>query len=108
MSRMEREKETLRHTIVLYCRGHHDTASEPCADCGRLLEHAVQCLERCPYQQDKPVCGICPTHCYEPAARERIRRMMRFTGPRMLVRHPVLTILHIADALRMARVRTEG
>jgi hypothetical protein len=32
--------------------------------------------------------------------RERIRRVMRLAGPRMLLRHPVLAIRHTMDSAR--------
>ena len=33
----------------------------------------------------------------EAAMRERVRVVMRYAGPRMLLRHPVLTLLHLRD-----------
>jgi hypothetical protein len=39
--------------------------------------------------------------------REQVRAVMRFSGPRMLVSHPVLSALHILDGLRRpARTRS--
>jgi len=32
--------------------------------------------------------------------RERIRAVMRYAGPRMLWRHPLLALLHLADGLQ--------
>ncbi len=32
--------------------------------------------------------------------REKIRRVMRYAGPRMLLRHPVMALLHMVDGLR--------
>jgi hypothetical protein len=54
-------------------------------------------LNRCPFGQDKPTCATCPIHCYKPKLRERIREVMRFAGPRMLWRHPILAIRHVLD-----------
>jgi hypothetical protein len=34
--------------------------------------------------------------------RERVRGIMRWTGPRMLWRHPVLAIVHMVDGRRPA------
>ena len=44
----------------------------------------------------------CPTHCYKPEMRERVRAVMRYSGPRMLREHPVLAIAHLADGRRRA------
>jgi hypothetical protein len=39
-------------------------------------------------------------HCYKPDMREKVRAVMRYAGPRMLRRHPVLSVLHLIDSLR--------
>ncbi|MDI8106979.1 nitrous oxide-stimulated promoter family protein, partial [Salmonella enterica subsp. enterica serovar Anatum] len=41
---------------------------------------------------EKPACKQCPVHCYQPAKREEMKQIMRWAGPRMLWRHPVLTV----------------
>jgi hypothetical protein len=38
--------------------------------------------------------------CYTPDMRERIRAVMRFSGPRMLLHHPWLALMHLVDGLR--------
>lgn len=48
-------------------------------------------------QKEKPICARCPIHCYKPVMRERIREMMRYAGPRMLRRHPILAIRHLLE-----------
>ncbi|WP_420213628.1 nitrous oxide-stimulated promoter family protein, partial [Klebsiella pneumoniae] len=42
-------------------------------------------------------CKQCPVHCYQPAKREEMKQIMRWAGPRMLWRHPILTIRHLLD-----------
>jgi hypothetical protein len=32
--------------------------------------------------------------------RERVREVMRYSGPRMLTRHPVLAVAHLVDGRR--------
>lgn len=99
--RLAREARTLTVMVRLYCHGHHDTANrELCADCRELLDYALVRLSRCPYQAQKPTCAKCPIHCYRPEPRERIRAVMRYAGPRMLLHRPGLAILHLADGLR--------
>jgi hypothetical protein len=49
---------------------------------------------------DKPTCLNCTVHCYLPEMREEIRTVMRYSGPRMMIYHPVLAIGHLADGLR--------
>ena len=44
---------------------------------------------------EKAFCAMCKTHCYAPTYRERIKEVMRYSGPRMLWIHPIMTIRHI-------------
>ena len=95
---LEREYKTIEAMISLSCRERHDTQKgELCPGCQELLTYAKARLDRCLYQKDKPTCARCPIHCYKPAMRKRIREVMRYAGPRMLRRHPVLTIRHLLD-----------
>jgi len=56
-------------------------------------------IDECAFRAQKPACSKCSVHCYKPVMRERVRHVMRYAGPRMLVHHPILTILHYADSL---------
>lgn len=85
--------------IRVYCRGRHGTPAGLCSNCGELAAYADQQLESCPFQDEKATCDKCPVHCYSPGMREKIRDVMRYAGPRMLRRHPVLAILHMIDGL---------
>ncbi len=98
--RLARERKTVAAMIRIYCRGQHGTRAGLCAECGELLAYAQERLERCRFGADKPTCANCPVHCYRPAMRERIRAVMRYAGPRMSYRHPVLTLYHFLDGRR--------
>jgi Nitrous oxide-stimulated promoter len=98
--RVARERKTVAAMIRVYCRGHHTSRSGLCGDCARLHEYAMGRLDHCPLGTDKPTCVNCPVHCYKPELRERIREVMRYAGPRMLWRHPLLAILHLLDGRR--------
>jgi len=100
MARISREKRTMAAMVRIYCRHHHGAHGQLCADCAQVLEYATGRLDRCPYGAEKPTCAKCPIHCYKPAMREKARAIMRYAGPRMLLRHPVLAILHLLDGRR--------
>ncbi|MEJ2049226.1 MAG: nitrous oxide-stimulated promoter family protein [Calditrichota bacterium] len=97
LSRIEREKKTIATMIGIYCQAIHHPDQVPCPDCQSLLSYAEKRLIRCPFQQEKPPCNKCPVHCYRPEKREEIQKIMRFAGPKMFWRHPVLAIRHIMD-----------
>ena len=99
--RLRREAKTLTAMVGLYCHGHHSSPrGQLCTDCQALLDYALLRLSKCPFQASKPTCAHCPVHCYQPARREQIRTVMRYAGPRMLLHHPVMAILHLLDGVR--------
>jgi predicted amidophosphoribosyltransferase len=97
---MKRERKTIEAMIRLYCRDHHGGEGELCSECEELLDYALARLDRCPFRENKPTCAKCPVHCYKPDMREQVRAVMRYAGPRMLRRHPVLAVLHLIDGFR--------
>lgn len=99
--RMQRERETIAAMIRIYCRAHHaPQGRELCESCQALLAYAHARLAKCPFQENKPTCARCPIHCYRPDQRDQIRDVMRYAGPRMILRHPRLALLHLLDGLR--------
>ena len=100
---LDREARTMGRMVQIYCAAHHETAGDLCEDCTKFLDYAEVRLEKCPYGEDKPTCANCPVHCYKPHFRAQARAIMRFSGPRMLFRHPLLTIAHYMDGRRRAR-----
>ncbi len=89
--RIKREKRTMQAMVELYCRHHHPSDGSLCQDCTELLEYANKKIDLCPYQENKPTCKICPIHCYKSDPRAEIRKIMRYSGPRLILYHPVLT-----------------
>ena len=104
MNRLDREHRTLDLMVRLYCGKHHGTGSGSCEACRTLATYAHERIERCKFGAAKPICARCPIHCYKPAMRERVRAVMRYAGPRMLLRHPILAVAHLLDRFRRAGV----
>ena len=100
--RLARELATIRAMMRIYCRDHHRTRRALCAECDDLMSYATRRLDRCVFGEDKPTCANCKVHCYSAAMRERVRTMMRYAGPRMIWRHPILAIFHVVDGRREA------
>jgi len=103
--RAKREMKTVGAMIALYCRGTHGAERGLCADCTDLWSYAQQRVAHCPLLADKPTCVNCPVHCYKPAMREKIRTVMRYSGPRMVWRHPALSVFHFLDGRHKSRAR---
>jgi len=96
--RLDRELKTVNAMIALYCRHKHEEPSAClCDDCRQLAEYAQKRLANCPFRQGKPTCGNCSVHCYKPDMKKRIKTVMRYSGPRMMLHHPFLAITHLFD-----------
>jgi len=97
--------------ICIFCRENHQTEDRTvfsykadgwrqvmgdkelvlCQDCSGLLKHGIAKLLLCPYDP-KPMCKKCKTHCYAPGYREKVRKVMRFSGS-YLIRHGRLDLI---------------
>jgi hypothetical protein len=100
--RLARELATLSVMIEINCRELHGKDEGLCEDCAALLAYATRRLDRCVFGDDKPTCANCTVHCYSAAMRDEVRSVMRYAGPRMVWRHPVLAIRHLLDGRRPA------
>jgi hypothetical protein len=102
-TRRERESVIVQTMIKMYCRENHNSKGTLCEKCEPLSKYAEKRLLSCMYGDIKPVCKHCPVHCYSPAKREQMRKVMQWAGPRMIFRKPVFAIMHIIDNLTIPR-----
>lgn len=94
MYKIDREKQTVAKMIRLYCRRKEGNRTL-CADCAELLEYASNKLDNCRFGADKSSCRLCRIHCYRSDMKARIRQVMRWAGPRMILYHPVAALRHL-------------
>lgn len=120
----EREAQMVSQMIALWCRGHHDGGRAAgaagndegatrvklglrtitlCPECAELQKYAVARIERCPHMGTKTFCSACPSHCYRPTMREKIREVMRWSGPRMIRYRPITAIRHAMVTVQSKR-----
>ena len=91
-NRITREKKTVELMIRLYCRKKEKNQTlRP--SCEELLHYAHARLDRCPFGEKKSSCKQCTVHCYKPVLRKQ--KVMRFSGPRMLIYAPWAAIRHL-------------
>ena len=104
-SKREREKKTVSLMIAIYCRKKHGS-NQLCPDCAALDAYARLRSEKCPFMETKTFCSNCKVHCYKKDMREKIREVMRFSGPRMIFHHPVMAIRHVIES-KNEKIRLE-
>lgn len=91
--RIEQEKKIVYKMISTYCKGHKH-GKMLCSECSELVEYAHKRLDACKFGNDKTFCSKCKVHCYKPEMRESIKRVMKYSGPRMIFHNPVMVIKH--------------
>ncbi|MGN1328287.1 MAG: nitrous oxide-stimulated promoter family protein [Eubacterium sp.] len=96
-NKREYEKQVVSQMIALYCRKNHHTINGLCDECKKLDEYAKQRCDKCPFMETKTFCSNCKVHCYNDEMREKIRAVMRFSGPRMIFYHPVTAVRHLIE-----------
>jgi hypothetical protein len=95
--RLKRERETIEVMIKMYCKHHHSFNNELCEKCKPILTYAFQKIDRCVFGHQKPVCNNCVIHCYVKDMRNKVKEIMRYSGPRMMFHYPYLGIMHLID-----------
>lgn len=98
------DRATLEAIGSIYCRAHHGGfhgRGEPgdlCPECRAVVGYAMTRTERCPNNHEGN-CKDCAIHCYNAEMRESVRAMMAYSAPRMLLRHPVMTLRYLRKKL---------
>ena len=96
MTRIENEKAVVAKMIRLYYRRKLGLL-EPSTEEMELLSYAERRLTHCKFGEQKPACKRCPIHCYRSDMRAKIREVMRWAGPRMIIYDPVAAIKHLLN-----------
>jgi hypothetical protein len=99
---LQKEVLTIRLMTEIYCRGHHGKEQTLCPECRDFADYAVKRIACCPYGRNKPVCKKCKIHCFQKSYKDRAREIMAYAGPRLLLRHPVLSFRHLCAVFRAA------
>lgn len=88
------EKSTIEKIAGIYCSNKHGVTGVLCYDCSKLLADTIHLVNKCPYSP-KPACGACKTNCFSVEHKRKMNQVMKYSGARMLFRHPILTINHL-------------
>lgn len=83
----------------VYCSDHHMAPRESlvdlpnqlaslqryqcCDECRKFLTYAIERRLNCPLEE-RPVCKHCQVHCYRSDYREKVRKIMRYSGKALI------------------------
>ncbi|MFZ5945483.1 MAG: nitrous oxide-stimulated promoter family protein [Bacillota bacterium] len=88
MGKTDKDIKLLIDFIKVYCRENHKGIPKEtippynvplCSDCWELALYAEKRRKYCP-KIPKPACKKCDTPCYAPKYKEKIRKIMKFSG----------------------------
>ncbi|MBR0405322.1 MAG: nitrous oxide-stimulated promoter family protein [Eggerthellaceae bacterium] len=105
-SRAATDRRVLEAMGLIFCKAHHSGEKDACGLCPSCRATVEETLARtavCPFNHEGN-CQDCAIHCQRGEARERIREIMRYAAPRMVLRHPLMT----AEYLRRKAVGRKG
>ena len=101
MNDLKKERKTIAVMISMFCEAHHGTSGgRLCPACHELKDYAEQRLDRCPFGENKGACSKCRVHCYKPEMRKKVTEVMRYAGPKMIAKYPLLAIDHLLKTMR--------
>ncbi|MCZ7583522.1 MAG: nitrous oxide-stimulated promoter family protein [Deltaproteobacteria bacterium] len=84
--KLDHDLGVLRAFTEVFCHKKHGHARGTlCPDCERFLDYAYKRRILCP-MDPKPKCQACPVHCYKPAMRDRVKKIMHIGGMHYVLR----------------------
>lgn len=101
--KIQEEKKTIRAMIDIYYSKH----KTPKIDKEKLLSYSQLRLDVCRFGEEKPTCKQCPVHCYRPDYKEQMKEVMRYSGPRMILYHPILAIKHLIKENKSKKIKCD-
>ena len=103
----KRQKEIMlvSQMIKLYCHKNHtnQNGKELCDECQELIEYACERSEKCRFMKNKTFCSNCRIQCYSPEMKKRIQKVMRYSGPRIIIYHTLLCLRHVITGAKEKR-----
>ena len=90
----------------VWCEGHGHLERKPlalpgelapvmlCNECCSFMEYAVKKRLRCPLESEKPSCKHCKIHCYAPPQRELVKKIMAYSGRKLILKGRLDYIWH--------------
>lgn len=95
MGEIEKEKQIISLMIEIYCEKVHAQAKGTlCEECEALHEYAHKRLSFCKFGDEKTSCRKCPIHCYKKDMKQKVKEVMKFSGPRLIIYRPIEFIKH--------------
>lgn len=96
MKKVDRGFSLVKFMIEKYYDKHRDELLEK----EDLLAYVEKKLSLCPHGDDKPFCSSCKIHCYDETHRAKIKKVMKYMGPRMIFYAPKQSLKHFLEKMK--------
>lgn len=100
---IEQKIKLVGKMMSLYCKKHHRPNNNGglCEDCENLQQYSAQRNRNCKNQNS--FCAHCTSPCYAAEKRVQMRKVMKFSGPRIALYHPFWVGKHMIETRRKNR-----
>ncbi len=92
-------EKTLHRMHMIYCKhNNHKVRLDNnglCQSCQNLLNYSLLKTSKCKHKEKGRLCSSCKNHCFSHEKRSQIRQLMRFSGPRLFLSNPILSIRYL-------------
>jgi len=89
------EKNTFYKMIRLYYKHHNNIEKELKNEYIELYNYSISRINACIFKNKKPVCSKCKIHCFNDEYGEEVRKIMRWSGPRMILYYPKSALIYL-------------
>lgn len=93
--KIEYEIEVINKMIDIFYKNKNHKEEYTNTEIDQLKDYCSSKIYNCPVILEKTFCSSCKIHCYDKDQRDLIKKVMKYSGPRMLFYHPVLLIKHL-------------
>lgn len=112
-NRIKKEKYVVYNLISFYCICHshknkllnfislnqnqnsNNVEKRLCPSCNKLIRYAFKRLNYCPFSLNKTTCSKCTIHCYAPQMKVQIKKVMKWSGPKIFLLRPDISFWHL-------------
>lgn len=91
----EKERKAMELILSVYEKGHQEERD----DIEKLRQYSMERINKCPKMATKTYCSNCEIHCYRQEYRDKIKKVMRYSGPRLFLKKPLWVVDHMVQGL---------
>ncbi|MDY0234818.1 MAG: nitrous oxide-stimulated promoter family protein [Gudongella sp.] len=93
--KIKKEISILTTMIDIFYKNKNHREQYTTTEIEELKNYCKSRILNCPVILEKTFCSSCKIHCYDEKHRAFIKKVMKYSGPKMIFFHPILLIKHL-------------